>query len=135
VHALAYPLGAMFDIPHGMANAVMLPCNWSITTRETFKKFREIAIAMNEEDSGLTDRELAGCAAMAVFELAEDLEYRTLRELHIPKGGPFPRWRRRPSRSRAPDEQPRPCPWRRLGNCMRGPMKVGRRSSLCLVSR
>ncbi|MEW6667446.1 MAG: iron-containing alcohol dehydrogenase [Thermodesulfobacteriota bacterium] len=86
VHALAYPLGAMFDIPHGMANAVMLPYVMEYNYPGNIKKFCEIALAMDEEDSGLSDRELASCAAMAVFELSEDLGIpKTLRDLHIPK--------------------------------------------------
>lgn len=86
VHALAYPLGAMFDIPHGMANAVMLPYVLEYNYPGNMQKFCDIALAMNEEDSGLSDRELAACAAMAVFELSADLGIpRTLRELRIPK--------------------------------------------------
>lgn len=86
VHALAYPLGAMFDIPHGMANAVMLPYVLEYNYPGNIQKFCDIALAMNEEDSDLTERELAACAAMAVFDLSEDLGIpMTLKDLHIPK--------------------------------------------------
>ena len=86
VHALAYPLGAMFDIPHGMANAVMLPYVLEYNYPGNIPKFCDIALAMNEEDSDLTERELAACASMAVFDLSEDLGIpMTLKDLHIPK--------------------------------------------------
>ena len=85
VHALAYPLGAMFDIPHGLANAVMLPYVLEYNYPGDIDKFCEIAWAMNESQDGCSDREFASRAVMAVFELSADIGIPgTLKELDIP---------------------------------------------------
>lgn len=86
VHALAYPLGAFFDIPHGIANAVMLPYVLEYNYPGNTEKFCQIALTMGEEESDLSDRELASLAAEAVFDLSEDLGIpRTLRDLRVPQ--------------------------------------------------
>lgn len=86
VHALAYPLGAFFDIPHGLANAVMLPYVLEYNYPGSIDKFCQIALAMNEEDTGLADRDLAACAVKAVFDLSGDIGIpQTLKELNIPE--------------------------------------------------
>ncbi|MBN1105900.1 MAG: iron-containing alcohol dehydrogenase [Deltaproteobacteria bacterium] len=86
VHALAYPLGALFDIPHGTANAVLLPYVLQYNYPGNVEKFSQIAMAMDEAESGLSDRELASLTPKAVFELSEDLGIpRTLKDLLIPQ--------------------------------------------------
>ncbi len=86
VHALAYPLGAFFDIPHGMANAVMLPYVLEFNYPANVEKFSRMAVAMNQEDPAMTERELAAQAVRAVFDLSRDLGIpRTLRDLSIPE--------------------------------------------------
>jgi len=86
VHALAYPLGAFFDIPHGIANSVMLPYVLEYNYPGNTEKFCQIALTMGEEESDLSDRELASLAAEAVFDLSEDLGIpRTLRDLRVPQ--------------------------------------------------
>ncbi|MFH1489782.1 MAG: iron-containing alcohol dehydrogenase, partial [Pseudomonadota bacterium] len=86
VHALAYPLGALFDIPHGLANAVMLPYVLGYNYPGDIDKFCQIAWAMNESDEGCTDRSYASSAVRAVFELSGDIGIpETLDELGIPE--------------------------------------------------
>jgi alcohol dehydrogenase class IV len=86
VHALAYPLGAMFDIPHGLANAVMLPFVLEYNYPGDIDKFCQLALAMGEEDSGMPPREMAAGAVSAVFDLSEDIGIPgTLEELKIPR--------------------------------------------------
>jgi alcohol dehydrogenase len=85
VHALAYPLGGFFDIPHGMANSVMLPYVLEYNYPGSIEKFAQIALAMNQGTPDMTDRELAGRAVKGIFELSADLGIpRTLKELNVP---------------------------------------------------
>jgi alcohol dehydrogenase class IV len=86
VHALAYPLGAMFDIPHGLANAVMLPFVLEYNYPGDIDKFCQLALAMGEEDTGMPAREIAASAVSAVFDLSGDIGIpATLEELKIPR--------------------------------------------------
>jgi alcohol dehydrogenase len=86
VHALAYPLGANFGIPHGMANAVMLPYVLEYNYPGNIDKFSRIAFAMGDDENDYPDRALAARAAKAVFELGNDIGIpRTLKELNVPE--------------------------------------------------
>ena len=86
VHALAYPLGANFGIPHGMANAVMLPYVLTYNYPGNIGKFSQVAFAMGEEENGLSDRALAARASNAVFDLADDIGIPpTLKDLNVPE--------------------------------------------------
>ncbi|MBW1861596.1 MAG: iron-containing alcohol dehydrogenase [Deltaproteobacteria bacterium] len=85
VHALAYPLGAFFDIPHGMANALMLPYVLEYNYPADIDKFYRIAFAMDEEENGYSGRVMASRAVQAVFDLSGDIGIpRTLKALNIP---------------------------------------------------
>ena len=46
VHSMAHPLGALYDTPHGVANAIILPTVMEFNAQETGEKYREIARAM-----------------------------------------------------------------------------------------
>ena len=86
VHALAYPLGAFFDVPHGIANGLLLPYVLEYNYPGNMDKFRRIAVAMGQEVEGLSPREAASLAAESVFDLAEDIGTPlTLKELSIPE--------------------------------------------------
>jgi alcohol dehydrogenase len=85
VHALAYALGAFFDIPHGLANAVMLPYVLEYNYPGNIGKFSQVAFAMGEGDAELPDRDVAALSVRAVFDLSRDIDIpQTLRELNIP---------------------------------------------------
>jgi alcohol dehydrogenase class IV len=86
VHALAYPLGALFDIPHGLANAVMLPYVLEYNFPGDLDKFGMITIAMGEGDEFSTDRETAASVADNVFQLSADIGIpQSLKDLNIPE--------------------------------------------------
>ena len=86
VHALAYPLGANFGIPHGMANAVMLPYVLAYNYPGNIGKFSQVAFAMGEEEDGSGERALAASSSKAVFDLAGDIGIpRTLKDLDVPE--------------------------------------------------
>lgn len=46
VHSMAHPLGALYDTPHGIANAIILPTVMAYNADATGEKYREIARAM-----------------------------------------------------------------------------------------
>jgi alcohol dehydrogenase len=86
VHALAYPLGALFDIPHGIANALLLPYVMEYNFPGDMEKFSILSEVMEEEVFDLSLRETAAYAAHAVRTLSRDIGIpQTLEELNIPK--------------------------------------------------
>ncbi len=84
VHAFAYPIGAEFHIPHGVANTLMLPAVMRFNLVGNLQKFALIAELMGEDTDGLSDREAAELAVEAVEVLAEDLQVpRSLSEFGV----------------------------------------------------
>ncbi len=74
VHAFAYPIGAEFHIPHGVANTLMLAPVMRFNLVGNVTKFAEIAALMGEVIGHLSDREAAERAVTAVMDLADDLD-------------------------------------------------------------
>ena len=70
VHGMAHPLGAIFDIPHGVANALLLPIVMEFNMPAAIEKYGEIAKAMGVYKQGMTPDEAAQAAVDAVRELA-----------------------------------------------------------------
>lgn len=70
VHGMAHPLGAIFDIPHGVANALLLPIVMEFNMPAAIEKYGEIAKAMGVYKQGMTPDEAAQGAVDAVRELA-----------------------------------------------------------------
>jgi alcohol dehydrogenase class IV len=86
VHALSYPMGSLFGIPHGVANACLLPYVLEYNYPGNIEKFCNVSIAMGQDEDGLSSRELASMAAEAAWDLAEDIGTPlTLKELNIPE--------------------------------------------------
>lgn len=86
VHSMAHPLGARFDVPHGVANALLLPIVMEFNMPASLDKYCEIAKAMGEDITGLTREEGAKAAVNAVKKLSLDLNIpQTLREINIPQ--------------------------------------------------
>lgn len=85
VHAMAYPLGGMFNIPHGLANAVLLPYVVDYNIIGNPEKFARIAYVMGNNVDDLSLREAAQTAVDAVFELNQDVAIpASLADLNIP---------------------------------------------------
>ncbi len=85
-HALAYPLGSFFDIPHGLANAVLLPHVMKYNLIGALEKYAEVAELMGTDVTGLNLREAAETAIDEVCILLEDVGMlKTLKELDIPE--------------------------------------------------
>lgn len=74
VHSMAHPLGALYDTPHGVANAIILPTVMEYNASETGEKYREIARAMGVDgvDSMSVD-EYRKAAVDAVKQLSVDV--------------------------------------------------------------
>lgn len=70
VHGMAHPLGAIFDIPHGVANALLLPVVMEFNAPAAVEKYGLIARAMGVDTAGMTPEEAAGAAVEAVRALA-----------------------------------------------------------------
>lgn len=84
VHSMAHPLGAIFDIPHGVANAVLLPIVMEFNMPVCIDKYVDIAIAMGEKVDGLKKEDAAKLAVEAVKKLSKDVNIpANLRELKI----------------------------------------------------
>lgn len=70
VHGMAHPLGAIFDIPHGVANALLLPIVMEYNKPAAIEKYGEIAKAMGVHKPGMTAEEAADAAVEAVRRLS-----------------------------------------------------------------
>ena len=74
VHSMAHPLGALYDTPHGVANAIILPTVMEYNAPATGEKYREIARAMGVQGvDGMTQEEYRKAAIDAVRKLSEDV--------------------------------------------------------------
>ncbi|MBK1809968.1 lactaldehyde reductase [Clostridium sp. YIM B02505] len=74
VHSMAHPLGAFYDTPHGIANAVLLPYVMEYNAEATGEKYRDIAKAMGvKEVDSMSQEEYRKAAIDAVKKLSEDV--------------------------------------------------------------
>lgn len=74
VHSMAHPLGALYDTPHGVANAIILPTVMEYNAPATGEKYREIARAMGVKGvDDMTQDEYRKAAIDAVRQLSHDV--------------------------------------------------------------
>ncbi len=74
MHSMAHPLGALYDTPHGVANAIILPTVMEYNAPETGEKYRDIAKAMGVDGVDAMSLEDARKAAInAVKQLSADV--------------------------------------------------------------
>lgn len=86
VHSMAHPLGARFDIAHGVANALLLPVVMQYNLPAAKEKYAKIAAAMGENIEGMNADEAAQAAVTAVKKLSVEIGIpQTLREIGIPE--------------------------------------------------
>ncbi|MCB2359978.1 lactaldehyde reductase [Clostridium estertheticum] len=87
VHGMAHPLGAFYDTPHGIANAVILPYVMEYNAGSTGEKYREIARAMYVPNvDNMSKDEYRKAAIDAVKKLSEDVGIpKTLKEIGVKK--------------------------------------------------
>jgi len=70
VHGMAHPLGACYDTPHGVANALLLPYVMEYNMPSAIAKYKDIAVAMGVDVTGMSIEEAAKAAVKAVKDLA-----------------------------------------------------------------
>ena len=86
VHALAYPLGSRFHVPHGVANGLLLPCVMECNLPANLPRYAVIAQMLGEEIEGLSLREAAERGVEAVKTLAMDINIPLhLQDLGVPR--------------------------------------------------
>jgi len=84
VHGMAHPMGSLFDIPHGVANALLLPTIMEFNAPVCLAKYRNIAEAMGVDTKGMNDEEAAQAACDAVRQLGIEVGIpQTLTEIGI----------------------------------------------------
>lgn len=91
VHSMAHPLGALYDTPHGIANAIILPTVMEYNAPATGDKYKYIAQAMGVQGTEkMTQEEYRKAAIDAVKQLAKDVGIPdTLQGIVKPEDIPF----------------------------------------------
>ena len=85
VHALSYPLGGEFHIPHGLSNAILLPSVLKFNMPANIKRHAEVAIALGCQP-GKDDNETAMRGVEFIYQLAEAVGIpQKLSDLGIPQ--------------------------------------------------
>lgn len=73
VHSMAHPLGALYDTPHGVANAIILPTVMEYNAPATGTKYKDIAEAMGVDTTGMDQDTYRQAAINAVKKLSQDV--------------------------------------------------------------
>ena len=86
VHATAHALGAIYGIPHGLANAIMLPIVMDYNVKDAAERYMMIADAMGLDITGKKPVEAAKMAVKAVVSLKKKIGLpETLKDFKVPK--------------------------------------------------
>ena len=86
VHSMAHSLGAFFDTPHGLANAILLPHVMRFNGEICPDLFRNMGKAFEIDTNGLSDHEVVEKIVNAIQELSIKLNIpQRLRDVGIPK--------------------------------------------------
>ncbi|MBQ7394107.1 MAG: lactaldehyde reductase [Lentisphaeria bacterium] len=72
-HSMAHTLGAVYDTPHGVACAMMLPIVMEYNAETTGEKYKAIAEAMGVDTTGMTQAEYRAAAVAEVRKLSADI--------------------------------------------------------------
>ena len=85
VHSMAHPLGAFYDTPHGVANALLLPYVMEYNAESpAAPKYIDIARAMGVDTDGMTQEEGVRAAIDAVVALSKSIRIpQKLREIGV----------------------------------------------------
>lgn len=86
VHAMAHQLGGMFDLPHGVCNAVLLPHVQEFNKRVSANRLKDVAKFMGCNVDNLTDEEGANLAIKMIKDLSLSVNIPSgLKELNVDK--------------------------------------------------
>lgn len=84
VHAMSHQLGGMYNLPHGVCNALLLPHVCEANLMAAQERYADIAEALGENTYGVPVREAAQMAVVAIRALSEDVGIpSTLTELGV----------------------------------------------------
>lgn len=81
VHCMGEAMGGLYDMPHGLSMAIMLPHVMEYNYVACIDKFAEIAVALGERTENLDKRAAAHKAIDAVYKLNEDLQIPTFKQV------------------------------------------------------
>ncbi|KWX72439.1 1,2-propanediol oxidoreductase [Paenibacillus riograndensis] len=73
VHAMAHQLGGVYDLPHGVCNAMLLPYVEEENAKHVPEKFRSIAKAIGLQIEGKSDQECAGFVIESIKALSKEV--------------------------------------------------------------
>jgi len=77
VHALAHPVGGLYDIHHGVANSILLPVVVRQNLEHSIDKYAQVSAAMGVDTSNMTSAEAACCLLGEIERLTAELELPT----------------------------------------------------------
>ncbi len=84
VHSMAHSLGAFYDTPHGVANAMLLPTVMEYNAPFTGTKYKDICIAMGVNTEGMNEDAYRKAAVEAVQKLSDDVNIpKNLKEIGV----------------------------------------------------
>lgn len=81
VHCMGEALGGLYDTPHGVSMAILLPYVMEYNYMALPSKFIKIAEAMGEDVEGMSEEDAAYASVKAVRKLNEDLKMASLKEI------------------------------------------------------
>jgi len=80
VHGMSRPIGALFHIPHGLSNAVLLEECMKFSVEGSPERFADVARAMGFQGEDLTTEQLAQKSVEAIGELCQDIKIPDLKD-------------------------------------------------------
>ena len=80
VHCMAEALGGRYDLPHGVANAILLPTVTAYNLPANTKKYADVAEAMGLDVTGKTAEEAAAACVDGLRQLCTDVGIKPMRE-------------------------------------------------------
>ena len=88
VHALAHTVGGKYGVPHGIANAILLPHCIMYNLGECPDRYAMVAEAMGARKAGMSDMEAGEAAANAIWKLTKKMGLpQRLRDVGVPEDG------------------------------------------------
>lgn len=88
VHAAAHSVGALFKVPHGLANSILLPHVMLYNMDSCADRYALVARAMDLDTRGMSDQEAGEAAAGAIWELTKKMGVaQRLRDAGVPEEG------------------------------------------------
>ncbi|WP_368935239.1 iron-containing alcohol dehydrogenase [Bacillus sp. SH8-8] len=83
VHGMSRPVGALFHVPHGISNAILLPTVLEFTKTSAMKKLAKIGRSLNKDLYSNSDEEVADYTLGEIKKLCFDLRIPNLKEYGI----------------------------------------------------